>query len=169
MNPRRLLCAFLGLAGGLLFYLAYRSEHTVSNQLLRTVFGPAQYVAFKQGVRAWLPIPAALRDSLPSALWCFIVASLLGGWKLPAGRGRSLSLAAIGPVFNAGWEIVQGCGWTNGRADWRDAVAGIAGWAVAELLFRHSDEPVEIPLRWGWRTGVVVAGFACMGLAHVWK
>lgn len=168
MNPLRLLCALLGLALGLVFYLGYRSDHTVSNRLLQHTCAPARYLRLKETARRWLPVPAILRGCLPSALWCFIATSLTGGWRLRISR-RLFSLSLLSPLFNAAWEVVQWLGWTNGRADWLDALAGVAGWLLACLVFAHGEEPAEIPAPWDWRVALAAAGFACMGFAHVWK
>ena len=169
MSRARLLCALAGLAFGFAFYFAYRSDSTLSNRLVRWLCTPADYAHAKQQVRAWLPVPVALRGCLPSALWCFIVATLLGEWRIPLWRVRTLPLAWIGVFFNAGWEAIQWAGWTDGRRDWRDVAAGLAGWAVANLIpFEHEHDTV-VALRWSWRWGIVAFGFACMGLADVSK
>lgn len=169
MSPLRLLCAVLGLIVGLLFYLGYRSDHTVSNRLLQHTCSPERYVQFKQQARRWLPVPALLRGSLPSALWCFIATSLAGCWRVRI-SSRIFSISLLCPLFNATWEVVQWLGLTNGRGDWLDAVAGVVGWVLAQLVFARSPEdPVEIVAPWDWRLAVATAGFACMGFAHVWK
>jgi hypothetical protein len=170
MSLPRLVCALLGLGLGLLFYLAYRSDHTVSNRVVSYLCGPSGYLELKQELRLWLPVPVFLRGCLPSALWCLIVTSLLGGWKIRIGNSHALPLAGLCPLINATWEIVQWIGWTDGRADWRDAVAGLVGWLIAHALFFRSARPSEeISALWNWRVGVVMTGFACMGLADVWK
>src|SRR5205085_2229209 len=113
MNLRRLICALLGLAFGLIFYLAWRSDHTLSNRLVNFLGGHTVYLELKQEFRHWLPLPIFLRGCLPSALWCFIATSLVGGWKIHLGGGRVLELAWLAPFFNAGWEGVQWIGWTD--------------------------------------------------------
>lgn len=169
MNRRRLLCAFGGLGLGFLFYLAHRSDYTVSNRLLGVVCGPSTYLKIKHELKHWLPIPFAIRGCLPSALWCFVVTSLLGGWSLRGWRNRTLSLGWLCPFFNAGWEGVQAFGWTDGYADWLDAMAGFGGAMIARGLSIGSPEPVVIPSLWSWRLGIVVSSFASMALADVWK
>lgn len=170
MSIRRLAFAFLGLGFGLWFYLAYRSDQTLGNRVVSYLCGPSIYFPLKQDLRHWLPLPAILRGCLPSALWCFIATSLVGGWKIRTGGDRPLELKWLPPFLNAGWEVVQWAGWTDGRADWRDAVAGFVGWGVVQMMLSGSARPTEeIPALWGWRTGVVMAAFGCMGLADVWR
>jgi hypothetical protein len=170
MSRSRLASALLGLGFGLLFYLAYRTDQTVSNRLMRHLCGPSCYEQLRDALRTWFPLSAVLRGCLPSALWCFIVTSLVGGWRVRLRSGRILSLTWLPPLFNAGWEIIQWLGWTDGRADWRDCVAGYAGWFLATALFFRTPAPKdEIAALWNWRVGVAAAGFACMALADVWK
>ena len=44
MRRSRIGCALAGLAIGLIFYLAYRSDRTVSNVVVRWLSGPSLYV-----------------------------------------------------------------------------------------------------------------------------
>ncbi len=170
MTRSRLAFACLGLVLGLLFYVAYRSDQTLSNRFVRHVVGPTNYVHFKHDLRLLLPVPLFLRGSLPSLLWCFIVTSLVGGWSIQLPSDRTILLAWLAPFFNAVWEIVQWLGWTDGRADWQDAGAGFAGWLLAQAIFhRQPVATAALFMRIPWRVGVVVAAFACMGLADVWK
>ena len=170
MTTRRLVCAFLGLSFGLLFYLAFRSDQTVSNRLVRILCGPSNYFQLKNGLRHGLPVPRVLRGCLPSALWCLIATSLIGAWRLRLSESIVLRLGWWPPVFNAGWEMVQWAGWTHGRADWQDVIAGFVGWMVGVVLVsRPATAPEEIPSLGNWRVGVVIAGFTCMGFAYVWK
>jgi hypothetical protein len=169
MSRARLSCVLLGLGFGLLFYLAYRTDHTVSNRVLRSLCGGANYLELKQHARQLLPVPAAFRGCLPSALWCFIATSLLGGWRLRLGRERFLAVSWLGPAFNAAWEGVQWLGWTDGRGDPGDIVAGLAGWLLASALFLRATRPVEETVPWTWRAGMMITAFACMGLADVWR
>lgn len=169
MNRARVICAFAGLALGLLFYLAHRSDHTLSNRVVSSLCGHATYSQVKYEVKRWLPVPLLVRGCLPSALWCFIASSLLGGWKVRMGSRRVVALASVCPLANASWELVQWSGWTDGRGDWCDVAAGFAGWGVSQLVFLGASRPVELVALWGWRLGVVISGFACMGLADVWK
>lgn len=169
MSRARVASAGAGLALGLLFYVAHRTDHTLSNRLLAGLCGPAAYAQLKQAVRDWLPVPSFLLGCLPSGLWCFVVTSLCGGWKLRLGA-RTFPIAWLAPLFNAGWEIVQGLGWTDGHGDWLDAAAGLGGWLLSKLAFARAARSAEmISIRWNWRVAVVASGFACMGLADVWK
>jgi hypothetical protein len=169
MNRRRLACAFLGLALGGFFYFAYRSDHTLSNRLVGYLFEPSTYRVLKQEVAHWLPVPSVLRGCMPSVLWCFIATSLFGGWTIRFSADRTIALMPVPPLLNAGWEFIQWVGWTDGRADWRDVVAGLVGWVIACILFLRPTKPTEeISVLWNWRLGVVAAGLGCMGLADVW-
>jgi hypothetical protein len=168
MTRARWSCIFVGLLLGLLFYLAYRSDYTLSNRLLRWLCGTGNYLHLKQEARRWLLVPACLRGALPSALWCFVVTNLLGGWKIQTPRGER-PLAWIVPLMNAGWEAVQALHWTDGCADWLDVLAGFAGCWAAELLFcRASPHHVAGPFT-VWRITLVAAGVVSMGMADVWK
>lgn len=169
MSRARLMAALLGLAFGFVFYLAHRSDHTLSNRLVRSVCAPLRYGELQRQLHAALPVTPALRGCLPSALWCFIVASLLGGWQIRVGWKRRFPLAGAGVLVNAAWEVIQWLNWTDGRGDWRDVVAGLAGWALAHLALAAGDDTPELSTPSGWRWGVVVSGLACMGLADVWK
>lgn len=169
MNRARVFCAVLGLAAGLLFYLAHRSDRTLSNRLVSWACGPDVYAELKHDLRPCVPVPALLRGCLPSALWSFIATSLVSGWSIRASGNRLIALAPLCPLFNALWEVVQALGWSDGHADLQDVAAGCIGWLVAQLAFLSAGKPVEIPLRWTWRLGVVLSGVACIGLADVWK
>jgi hypothetical protein len=169
MSRPRLVFTFAGLALALHFYLAHRTDQTLSNHLVAWLYGPTTYHQLKQALREWLPVPSFLIGCLPSALWCFVVASLSGGWKVRL-RSRAFSIAWLAPLFNAGWEIVQWLGWTDGHGDWQDAVAGVGGWLLAEMVFLPETPPAEvIPWRWNWRFAMVATSFAGIGLADVWK
>ncbi|MES2692690.1 MAG: hypothetical protein V4773_04400 [Verrucomicrobiota bacterium] len=169
MSSARLLCALTGLGLGFLFYLAHRSDHTLSNRLASSLCGTS-YFPLKQELKQWLPMAPALRGCLPSALWCFIGTSLFGGWKIRLGMRRVLPLAWLCPCLNALWEVIQWIRWTDGRADPLDVVAGLVGWLGAHLILFRAEQPTEeIATLWNWRVGVVLTGCACMGLADVWR
>lgn len=170
MSRARIAAALLGLGFGLLFYLAYRTDQTLSNRFVRALCGSSVHDQLKHELRAWLPMSVSLRGCLPSALWCFIVTSLAGGWRVRLPSGRAVSITWLSPLFNVVWEIIQWAGWTDGRADWQDCVAGYAGWILSCGLFFRTPAPAdEISALWNWRVGVVASGFACMALADVWK
>ena len=169
MTARRIACAFIGLGVGLLFYLTHRSDHTLSNRVLRWLCGPNAYVGLKQIAQSCFLVPVECRGCLPSALWCFIAASLCGPWTLRLRTGPALRLGSLCPWFNAAWEMVQWLQWTDGHADRLDVVAGFAGWLVALGAFAGSAQPKEISPRWNWQAGVVIMTFAAMGLADVWR
>jgi len=169
MNFARLASAFAGLALGLHFYLAHRTDQTLSNQIVGWLCGPAAYLQLKHALREWLPAPSFLIGCLPSALWCFVVTSLSGRWKVRL-RSYACPIAWLAPLFNAGWEIVQWLGWTDGHGDWQDAAAGVGGWLLAEMVFLPESQPAQaIPFRWNWRFAVVATSVAGIGLADVWK
>jgi hypothetical protein len=169
MSRARLASAAAGLALGLLFYVAHRTDQTLSNRIVAWICGPAAYLQLKQALRDWLPVPSFLVGCLPSALWCFVVTSLCGAWKIRL-RARVVPIAWLAPLGNAGWEIVQGLGWTDGHGDWLDAAAGVGGGLLAKIIFTRAAQPAEtISIRWNWRLAVVTTSFACMGLADVWK
>ena len=169
MSGRRIALALTGLGLGLVFYLGYRSDQTVSNRLLRWICSQSAYEHGQVIARHWLPVPSPLRGCLPSALWCLIASSLTGGWKLCVGRRWILPCASLSPWINAAWEIVQGLGWTDGCGDVLDGVAGIAGWALAAFMLREVARAVPLRFSWNWRMGVVALAFACMGFADIWR
>jgi hypothetical protein len=169
MSARRIAGAVTGLGVGLIFYLGYRSDHTVSNRLLRWLCGQSAYEQLQHVARDWLPIAWSIRGSLPSALWCFIATSLIGGWKIVVTARRTIALAWFCPLFNGGWEIIQYLRWTDGHADTLDVAAGFVGWTLAEAIFRGSDKSVAMSRLANWRMGVVATVIACMGFADVWR
>jgi hypothetical protein len=169
MNRARLISAAIGSVLGLALYLAHRTDRTLSNLIVAWLCGPASYLPLKQALHDWFPLPSILIGCLPSALWCFIAASLTGGWKVRL-QSRLFSLAVLAPFFNAGWEVVQRLGWTDGHGDWRDAAAGVSGWLLAEMVFLGAAPPADgIPSQWQWRMPAMAMSFACIGLADVWK
>jgi hypothetical protein len=169
MTPRRIVGVLAGLGIGLLFYLAHRSDRTVSNQVLSWLCGPGTYSQLKQEAKHWLPVPLALCGCLPSAMWCFIVTSLVRGWNLRIGSNCVLQLSRLGPLLNAALEAAQWIGLTDGHADELDVIAGFAGGLLAHWMFPNSRKPLDVPCSWNWRLGLVAAGFACVGFADVWK
>jgi hypothetical protein len=170
MSRARIFATLFGLALGLLFYLAYRTDQTLSNRLVGALCDTSTYDQLKHALRAWLPIPVGLRGCLPSALWCFLVVSLAGGWRVRLQSGQGLSITWLPPLFNAGWEMIQWLGWTDGHPDWKDGVAGYAGWLLSLLMFSRTPlHAAEISALGNWRVFVVVAGFASMALADASK
>lgn len=169
MSRARIVGVAAGLLAGLLFYWAHRSSLTLSNRMLQWLCGPAWYAAVRAELHGWLPLPAAVRGSLPSALWCFIVGAGCGGWNLRLGRRGRVPLVWLAAGVNAGWELVQAAGWTNGRADPLDAVAGVLGCALARRCFGPATQSAELAPGFNWRTGVTLACLCSMGLAHVWR
>lgn len=159
--------AMVGLGFGLIFYLTYRSDDTVSNRLLIGLLGSTNFFQLKHELRPWFPLPEWLRGCLPSALWCFIVTSVCGSWHVVLGCGHCLRLAWLGPLVNAIWEGVQWAGGTDGRGDGLDVLAGFVGGGLAGWLAGPGGKSAEIPWRWDWRLGVTVTCLACMGLADV--
>ena len=81
-----------------------------------------------------------------------------------------LRLANIPLLLNTTWELVQWGGFTDGRGDAADVLAGLVGWAIAEaLLFQPNHELEQIPQLKHWRTAVLAGGLLIMGLADVLK
>lgn len=148
--------------------MAHRTDQTLSNRIVAWLSGPTAYLQLRQVLRDWLPVPSFLVGCLPSALWCFVVTSICGGWKIRLGACAAPT-AWLAPLSNAGWEIVQALGGTDGCGDWLDALAGLGGWLAADMAFARSGRPAEeIRARWDWRVAVVVLSWACGGLADVW-
>src|SRR5687768_12994119 len=112
MKTSAVVGAGLGLGVALVFYLAHRSDYTVNNRLVSGLLGQPYYLQLKQELRLWCSLPMWLRGCLPSALWCFIVTSVCGGWRVGLGRGRMMRLVWLCPGVNALWEGVQWIGWT---------------------------------------------------------
>lgn len=169
MSPARILGALAGLGCGALFYAVYRCDQTLSNRVLSAVCGE-RYAQLRDTLRHWLALPPVVRGCLPSALWCFVGSCLCGGWHVRVGSRRELGLVWLFPTINAAWEGVQALGWTDGRADVADALAGMVGGTLARVIFRARmahDHVAFFP--WSWRLGVLLAGISTMGLADVWR
>lgn len=170
MSAARLLAALAGLGCGLLFYVAYRCDQTLSNRLVASLCGE-RYVQIKDALRHWLALPPVLRGCVPSALWCFVGGCLCGGWRVRLGQKCEIGLVWLFPALNATWEGVQALGWTDGRADATDVLAGAVGGVLSLILFRapppreHTAVPV---VSWSWRLGVLLVCVSTMGLADVW-
>lgn len=170
MSAARLLAAIAGLILGLLFYVAFRCDQTLGNRLVAGLWGE-RYPVVKDALRHGLALPPVLLGCMPSGLWCFVGSCLCSGWRVRFGKAREMGLAWLFPSLNALWEAVQGLGWTDGRADAADVLAGLVGGALscAIFRFRHPEQrPAALVVFRGWRLGLLLVGVSTMGLADVW-
>lgn len=168
MNRMRLLMALATLVVALAFYLAFRPDRTCSNRFLGIVLGAESCEAAQSWIGSHFKMPCPWLGSLPSGLWVVAATCLVGGWEWQLTSGRRLGLAVVPVLINSFWELVQWCGFTDGRADLMDIGAGIAGWAIAGSL-PFASIPPEVPIRrWhDWRWLVLAVTCLLIGFADV--
>lgn len=168
MNPSRLVASMLTLGASVVFFLAYRSDQTCSNRILHALLGPERYDAGRDWLAMHLPLATAWKGSLPSALWVFSATLLLGGWKARLSTGLVYRMAFLPVLLNFFWELVQWSGFTDGRADRLDVLAGFFGWGAAEAC-RFQAAPCLEPIDrlQDWRMAVLAAACGLPGFADV--
>jgi len=134
-SPRKLAAwTALPLAGNALLYLAYRDSSLWCFRWVEAG-GMSAPVAGLRRVATGLGDPGEfVRFSLASGLWILGVMSfLLLTWQR-VGAGRGLFAWAAGILgLCLGSEVAQAAGWIPGTADLGDALAYLAGTAVAFL------------------------------------
>lgn len=168
MNPSRLVAAILTLGASVVFFLAFRSEQTCSNRILHAMLGPERYGAGRAWLATHLPLTTVWKGSLPSALWVFSATLLLGDWKARLLMGPVIRMAFVPVLLNGLWEFVQWSGFTDGRADPLDVLAGVFGWGAAEACrFQAAPNLEPIDRLQDWRLAVLAAACGLPGFADV--
>jgi hypothetical protein len=125
----------LALLVSLFIYVFYRTEKTVINQLLISIFSQEKYDWARNGIRANIVLDKFIIYSLPEGLWVFCITLTSRYYYMQVGR-LMLNGAYIPISFAVGLELCQFFGVTPGRFDLWDIGLSLVFWWLGLNLDR---------------------------------
>ena len=106
--------------------------------------------------------------SLPELIWVFVFTRLARNLRFSLGR-VSLACVWVPLLFSLGLEAAQGLGWAQGRFDWWDCAAVLAGWLAGRWggpSGEYHSTRRFLPL--SLESSAFLLCFCSVWLAHVW-
>jgi hypothetical protein len=160
------LLLVLSLIACLFIYVFYRTEKTIVNQLLISIFSYEKYSLFRSSVETNFPLNSYLVYSLPEGLWvfCLTITSIpfyieLGNWKI--------RFVFIPVIFAIGLEVLQLLHITNGRFDVMDILFSLLFWCLASILRKDDVSRENILRSLNAKSASCVFNYCIVYLAHV--
>lgn len=158
----------VSLLVSLFIYLFYRTGNTLINEVAACMLTPHRYYHWRTVVTTALPLPGVIVYCLPEALWVFTITLTSRHLYLRMGT-RRLHAALVPLLFAGGLEVLQWLHVTNGRFDWLDMLAILAGWLAGYRLIPCAEERVLLFDADRLRKAVCIASYAIVYLAHVFS
>jgi hypothetical protein len=150
----------------LFIYVFFRTEKTLVNQVIVSLFTREDYYAIKNSVTTVLPLPGYLVYSLPEGLWVFCI-TLTSSFFYLRVRNRTWSLVYVPILMALLMEVFQLLHFTNGRFDWMDILFSVGFWLLA--LLRTSTNLGKEPLFQSFNSKSIccIVSYSIVYLAHV--
>jgi hypothetical protein len=155
----------MSLLISLFIYVFYRTEKTLVNQLIITLFSYQGYIDLKTNVASALPLKDFLIYSLPEGLWVFCITVMSGPFFLKIRKYR-FNLVFAPLLISLLMEIFQLLHFTNGRFDWIDIIFASAFWLLAYFWTKRSCKQ-KLFQSFDARTICCIFCYSIVYLAHV--
>lgn len=150
----------------LFIYVFYRTEKTLVNQFIITLFSYDRYAALKAGITSMLPLNDYLIYSLPEGLWVFCITLTSSFFYLEV-QNRRWSLSFVPIVIALIMEVLQLLRVTNGRFDVMDITFAVCFWLLALLWTRTNQGKEPFFESFNARTICCAMSYCIVYLAHV--
>lgn len=150
----------------LFIYVFYRTEKTLVNQLIISVFSKPTYLSLKATVNWLLTLPDCFIYSLPEGLWVFVITVSSSAFHLELG-GRKWSLVFVPIGVALLMEFSQLVHLTNGHFDWMDLIFSTVFWLLAVLLTGIRPGKESIFSSFNTQTVFCMISYFIVYLAHV--
>lgn len=156
----------LALAISLFIYAFYRTEKTLVNQILISIFSRESYLLLKAGITSLLPLHDYIVYSLPEGLWIFCITVTSSFFYLKV-RNRKWSLVLVPILVAVTMEIFQLLHLTNGRFDITDILFSTGFWLLALFCTRTNVGKEPLFQSVNIKTVCCVTSYFIVYLAHV--
>jgi hypothetical protein len=153
-----LLCLFI--------YVFYRTEKTLVNQFVITLFSHENYAAVKASITSMLPLNEYLIYSLPEGLWVFCITLTSSFFYLKV-QNRKCSLAFVPIMVALIMEVLQLFRVTKGRFDLMDITFATGFWLLALFWTRTNRGKESFFESFNARTICCAMSYCIVYLAHV--
>ncbi|HMF71989.1 MAG TPA: hypothetical protein VK616_10965 [Flavitalea sp.] len=150
----------------LFIYVFYRTEKTLINQFVITLFSHERYTILKTSITSILPLKDCLIYSLPEGLWVFCITLTSSFFYLEV-QQRKWSLAFVPILLAIIMEVLQLLHFTNGRFDLMDINFAAGFWLLA--LFCTGTNSFKEPFFQSFNTKTIccMMSYSIVYLAHV--
>ena len=150
----------------LFIYVFYRTDKTLINYIISTLFSYERYTGLKNSVVSTLPLNDYIIYCLPGGLWVFCI-TITSSFFYVEVQDRRWSLVFIPLLVALVMELCQLANLTNGRFDVMDIVFSVGLWLLAVLLTNAN--PVKEPLfqSFNAKTICCMASYSIVYLSHV--
>jgi hypothetical protein len=150
----------------LFIYVFYRTEKTLINQFVITLFSHERYTVLKTSVTSILPLRDWLIYSLPEGLWVFCITLTSSFFYLEV-QNRKWSLTFVPILLAIIMELFQLLHFTNGRFDLMDINFAAGFWLLA--LFCTGTNSFKEPFFQTFNTKAIccMMSYSIVYLAHV--
>lgn len=146
-------------------YVFYRSDKTVVNELVISIFSYDTYVSIKCSIVSAIPLNELIIFSLPGGLWLFCATLLAQRFYLKINRYK-IQLFLIPVIFAIGLEFCQLIHLTNGRFDLWDIIFYAFFWLMAYLV-KSSKSQQNIVSPFTFHSFICLVCILSVYLAHV--
>jgi hypothetical protein len=152
----------------LFIYLFYRTEKTVTNQLVISVTSAKNFSFLRKNITSLLPLNRHVIFSLPEGLWVFCI-TLTSKFLFVKTGARKVDLVYVPLLFSIGLELFQLLHLTHGRFDWWDIAFSIFFWGIARYLVAYQNTRQNILEPFNTRSAICLLSYLIVYLAHVWQ
>lgn len=158
------------IAGSLFFclfiYVFYRTEKTLVNQVVISLFSRERYAGLKASITSMLPLNDYIIYSLPEGLWVFCITLTSSFFYLQV-QNRKWSLVFVPILVALIMEILQLLHFTNGRFDVMDINFSIGFWILALFFTRANPGKEQLFQSFNTRTACCMLSYFIVFLARV--
>lgn len=156
----------LSLLISLFIYVFYRTENTLVNKIIISIFSIDSYRVVKNSIISILVLNDYIIYSLPEGLWVFCITITSGFFYLELKNIR-LSLVIIPLLLAIVMEFCQLFHFTNGRFDVIDIIFAIAFWLLALLVIGGNNAREPLFKTFDAKTVLCMCSYCIVYMAHV--
>lgn len=150
----------------LFIYVFYRTEKTLVNRVVITLFSQESYSGLKTSVTSILPLKDYLIYSLPEGLWVFCITLTSSFFYLEVQK-RKWSLVFVPLLVALIIEVFQLLHFTNGRFDLMDITFAAGFWLLALFWTRTNSGKEPLFQSFNTKTICCMISYSIVYLAHV--
>ncbi len=150
----------------LFIYVFYRTEKTLVNQVVITLFSQESYCGLKISITSILPLKDCLIYSLPEGLWVFCI-TLTSSFFYVDVQKRKWSMVFVPMLVALIMEVFQLLHFINGRFDLMDITFSAGFWLLALFWTGTNSGRESLFQSFNTKTVCCMISYAIVYLAHV--
>jgi hypothetical protein len=168
MRKKEYALVSVSLLISLFIYLFYRTDKTLINEFTIQLISIETYTGLKAYIVNALPLNHVVIYSLPEGLWIFCITLTSKPYYINLKRWR-IDCVYFPLIFGVSLEVLQLIHVTNGRFDFIDIGVFVVLWLLGRYGLPHSLKKQHLFTTVNFKTGVCLASYGIVYLAHVFK